>query len=97
MAVLLFGSMHGPHMCTFPALDVRLNRTPISALIAFTDVSFIFNSNFMFIYVYKEKCGLCGHPPFTEIKMSWKFRFQANTCWFIGLNGLLIYCKNKMF
>lgn len=44
MAVLLFGTTYGPHMCTFPAVDVRLNHIAISALIVFTDVSFIFNS-----------------------------------------------------
>lgn len=43
----------------------------------------------------KKKCGLCGHPSFTDIKMSCKFRFQVNKCKFIGLNSLLIDCKNN--
>lgn len=42
-----------------------------------------------------KKNVVWGHPPFPDIKMSCEFRFQVNRCWFIGLNGLLIYCNFK--
>lgn len=64
MAVLLFGSMYGPHMCTFPAVDVRLNRIAISALIAFTDVSYIFNYC-LFMHIKKNVVSVAIHPSLT--------------------------------
>lgn len=44
----------------------------------------------LFIY------ALCALPPFTDIKMSCKFKFQVTKCRFICLNGLLISCKNNL-
>lgn len=44
------------------------------------------------MHIKKNVVSVVIHP---SLKMSCRFRFQVNKCRFIGLNGLLISCKNN--